>query len=130
MPEITPIEELDILIEMQNPLFIYSTDSFDEQMAFTEYINSLSNRRILLSEQILFDAPFIAAGLQESHIETIIKEGSHKLKRGMFTAFSNHEFLINIQKITEELDQRQKTAKNSARFNNIMQYLRDSRFII
>lgn len=130
MAELAPIEEIDILIEMQNPLFIYSTDSIDEQIAFAKYINNLSDRRILLSEQILFDTPFAIAGLRENHVEAILKESDYKIKHEMFTAFNNYEFLIEIQKFITELDRIQKTIENSARFQNIIQYLRDNRFII
>lgn len=128
--ELDPIEEFDILTELQFPDYIYSIDSIDEQIAFSKYINSLPDRRILLLHNELLTAPFVVAGLTENHIETIIKDGSYNSKFVIFIALADEEFMNDVLSFSNELDYRNKTTENSTRLTSIVQYLKDNANII
>lgn len=130
MIQLNPLEEIDVLIELQNPLFVYATNSMEEQIAFAKYINSLSDKRILLLGINLFETPFIIATLKENNIEAILREGGNELKKILFSNLSNPEFVKKVADFVIELDRRDKTTENSTRFKNILQYLRDNRFIV
>lgn len=129
--ELTLLEEFDIIAELQFPDFVYTSDSLEEKIAFTNYIGSLSSRRILLFDDGVFYFPFAVAGLREQHIETIIKDGDHSLKEDMiFNLLSNSNFLEQVSDFTDELDKRGRSTENSTRLKNILQYLRDNKYII
>lgn len=128
--ELTLLEEFDIVAELQFPDFIYATDSMEEKIAFSKMINDLSNRRIMLIDDILFSFSFITAGLNESHIETLTRGSDYNCKKALFENFGRPYFVKEVEEIIAELDRRQKTTENSARLKNILQYLKDNRFIV
>lgn len=128
--ELTLLEEFDIIAELQFPDFVYATDSMEEKIAFSKMISNLSNKRIMLLDDALFNFPYIAAGLQEEHIETIIKEGDYDGKKIIFENFNDLYFLKQTEELMDELDRREKTTENSTRLKNILQYLRDNKSII
>lgn len=128
--ELTLLEEFDIIAELQFPDFVYAADSIEEKIAFCKFIERLSARRIMLVDDILFDFPFVVAGLTENHIETLIRESDYNCKKTLFENFNDSYFLKQVEELINELDRRGKTTENSTRFKNIMQYLRDNRFIV
>lgn len=129
--ELNFLEELDILFELQYPNYVFTMDNLDEKIAFSKYISSLSNKRmVILNDAIYEELSFAVAGLKEGHIETILKDGPHATKRTIFSIFSNPEFLKQVIDFITELDRRGKTTENSARFQNIMQYLKDNKYIV
>lgn len=130
MPTLNPFEELDILIELQFPDFVYATGSDEEKIAFSKYINSLSSQRILLVSATIFNFYFVIAGLKEIHIETLVKDGDHNTKKVLFSNISNLEFISQASDFAAELDRRGKTTENSARLKNILQYLSDNKYVI
>lgn len=118
------------MTELQNPDFIFSTDSLEEKLAFIKYISNLTGRRIILLDDDIFILPFVVSSLKESNIETILKEGGYNLKKILFSNLSNPDFLKQVSEFINEIDRREKTTENSTRFKNILQYLRDNRFIV
>lgn len=130
MRDLTLLEEFDILSELQFPDFIYSDDSTEEKYAFSAYLASLSGRRILLLHNELINMPFVLASLKENHIEIIIKEGGFNIKKILLSNLSSPEFLKQSSDFAAELDRREKTTENSTRLKNILQYLRDNKYII
>lgn len=128
--ELTFLEEFDITMELEFPDFVYATNSMEEKIAFCNLMSGLSNRRIMLLYDDLFDYPFVIAGLQLGHIETLIKESDLDLKENIILNLSAPEFLKEVEEIIAELDRRQKTTENSARLKNILQYLKDNKFIV
>lgn len=129
--ELTLLEEFDIIAEFQFPDFVYASDSLEEKKAFANYMGSLSSRRILLFDDGVFYFPFAIAGLREQHIETIVKDGDHSLKEDiLFNLLSNPDFLKQVSDFTDELDERGRTTENSTRLKNILQYLKDNKYII
>lgn len=128
--ELNLIEEFDILTEFQFPDYIYSIDTIEEQIVFSKYINSLSNHRILLLHREIFDFPFVLAGLKEGQMETIIKDSAQELKDNLIFNFSETGFLDEITAFVDELDKRSGTTENSTRLKNILQYLKDNKYII
>lgn len=127
---ISPLEEIDIITEIQSPDSVYSVDSQDEKMVFSKFINSLSEHRILLLNNDLFDYPFVVAGLTERHFEAILKDEKYEIKKLLINNLSDSEFLKQVAGFITEMDNRDKTTENSTRFKNVMQYLRDNRFIV
>lgn len=128
--ELTALEEFDLIMELQFPDFVYSIDSMEEQIAFSKMINILSSHRIMMLYDDLFDYPFVIAGLQSNHIETLIQESELTLKKGIIFNLSDPEFLNEVGEIIAELDRRDKTTENSTRLKNILQYLKDNKYII
>lgn len=128
--ELTLLEEFDIITELQFPDFVYSTESLEEKVAFCNFINKLSDHRILSLDYDLFNLPFVFTGLKEGHIEYLLKEGSHIFKKILYVNISDSEFLKQISDFASELDKRGRTTENSTRLKNILQYLKDNRFII
>lgn len=128
--ELTLLEEFDVITELQFPDFIYSTESLEEKIAFCAFINNLSEKRALLLDEGLFNFPFVFAGLQENNIEYIIREGGVVLKKIFYVNISDAGFINEILKISNELDNRQKTTENTTRIKNIIQYLKDNKKII
>lgn len=130
MEELNILEKFDILTELQFPDYIYSIESVEEKIAFSNYISALSDRRILLLHEGSYNFPFVIAGLKESHIEIILKESNYYSKSLLLFKFLNPVDLKQISNFITELDRRGKTTENSARLKNILQYLRDNRFVI
>ncbi len=128
--ELTLLEEFDVIAELQFPDFAYSTESFEDKIAFCNFINKLSERRVLLLDDDLFNLPFVLAGLQEVHIEHLLREGGYILKKILYVNVADDDFLNEILKITTELDNRNKTTENSTRIKNIIRYLKDNKHII
>lgn len=128
--ELDLIEEFDILTEFQFPDYIYSIDTTEEQIVFSKYINSLSNHRILLLHREIFDFPFVLAGLKEGQVETIIKDSAQELKDNLIFNFSEIGLLDDITTFIDELDKRSGSTENSTRLKNILQYLRDNKYIV
>lgn len=128
--ELNILEEFDILSELQFPDYIYSLDSEEEKFAFSNYIKYLSGRRVLLLHNGLFDYPFAVASLREIHIEEIFKNGGYAFKKILLDNLSDQEFLKQVSDFIAELDRREKTTENSTRLKNILQYLRDNKYII
>ena len=127
---LTILEEIDIVTEIESPEFIYSIDSLTEQVAFSKYINLLSGKRILLLNSRLFNIPFMVASLKEHHIETILKEEALIMKNYIMINLSNPDFLKQVFEFINEIDRREKTTENSTQFKNILQYLRDNKSVI
>lgn len=130
MPTLNQFEELDILIELQFPDFVYATNSDEEKIAFSKYINSLPSQRILLTSATILNFYFVVAGLKEIHIETLIKDGDYNMKKIIFLNKSTQEFSRQVSDFANELDRRDKTTENSTRLKNILQYLSDNKYII
>lgn len=130
MPILNLFEELDILIELQFPDFVYATSSDEEKIAFSKYINSFPSQRILLISATIFNFYFVVAGLKEIHIETLLKDGDHNTKKMLFFNMSTPGFLSQVSDFVAELDRRDKTTENSTRLKNILQYLSDNKYII
>lgn len=130
MPTLNPFEELDILIELQFPDFVYATSSDEEKIAFSKYITSFPSQRILLISATIFNFYFVVAGLKEIHIETLVKDGDHNTKKVLFSNMSTPGFLNQVSDFAAELDRRGKTTENSTRLKNILQYLSDNKYII
>lgn len=128
--ELDLIEEFDILTEFQFPDYIYSIDTTEEQIVFSKYINSLSNHRILLLHREIFDFPFVLAGLKEGQAETIIKDSAQELKDNLIFNFSEIGLLDDITTFVDELDKRSGSTENSTRLKNILQYLKDNKYIV
>lgn len=128
--ELSTLEEFDILSELQFPEYIFSIDSIEEQLAFSTYISSLSGRRILIVHDGILNYPFVVAGLTETHIEIILKEGSANMKKTLMNNILNIEFQEEISRFITELDRHNKTTENFTRFKNILQYVKDNKIII
>lgn len=128
--ELTVLEEIDLTTEIYYPDQTYSVETQEEMESLARYINSLSNRRILLLADYLFAEPYVLWGLNEGHIETIIKAGKLELKKTLITILLNPIIMEKMLNYFNKLDNREKTTENSTRFKNILQYLRDNRFIV
>lgn len=128
--ELTLLEEFDVIAELQFPDFAYSTESFEDKIAFCNFINKLPERRILLLDDDLFNLPFVFAGLQEIHIEHLLKDGGYILKKILHVNIADTDFFNEVLKFVSELDSRNKTTENSTRIKNIVQYLKDNKHII
>lgn len=128
--ELDPLEEFDVLSEFQFPDFIYSLDSIEEKISFSNYINSLSNRRILLIHDELFNSYFVLASLKEDQLETLVKEGGSNIKKIIISNLSDSETIKKVAEFASELDKRSKTTENSTRSRNILQYIKDNKSII
>lgn len=128
--ELTLLEEFDVIAELQFPDFAYSTESFEDKIAFCNFINKLPERRILLLDDDLFNLPFVFAGLQEIHVEHLLKDGGHILKKIFYVNIADTDFFNEMLKFVSELDSRNKTTENSTRIKNIVQYLKDNKHII
>lgn len=128
--ELTLLEELDIITELQFPDFVYSTESMEEKIAFCGFINRLSDRRILSLDDDLFNLPFVFAALKENQLEYLLKEGSYIFKKILYVNISDLEFLKQVSDFVDELDKRGRTTENSTRLKNILQYIKDNKYII
>lgn len=128
--ELTLLEEFDVIAELQFPDFAYSTESFEDKIAFCNFINKLPERRLLLLDDDLFNLPFVFAGLQEIHIEHLLKDGGYILKKILYVNIADTDFFNEMLKFVSELDSRNKTTENSTRIKNIVQYLKDNKHII
>lgn len=128
--ELTLLEEFDVIAELQFPDFAYSTESFEDKIAFCNFINKLPERRILLLDDDLFNLPFVFAGLQEIHIEHLLKDGGYIFKKILYVNIADTDFFNEMLKFVSELDSRNKTTENSTRIKNIVQYLKDNKHII
>lgn len=128
--ELTLLEEFDVIAELQFPDFAYSTESFEDKIAFCNFINKLPERRILLLDDDLFNLPFVFAGLQEIHIEHLLKDGGYIFKKILHVNIADTDFFNEVLKFVSELDSRNKTTENSTRIKNIVQYLKDNKHII
>lgn len=128
--ELTLLEEFDVIAELQFPDFAYSTESFEDKIAFCNFINKLPERRILLLDDDLFNLPFVFAGLQEIHIEHLLKDGGYILKKILHVNIADADFFNEVLKFVSELDSRNKTTENLTRIKNIVQYLKDNKHII
>lgn len=131
MPQsLNMLEEFDILSELQFPDYIYSLESIEEQIAFSKYIMSLSDKRILLLHEGIFDFPFVVASLTNNHIESILKDGSYSVKKILIYNINDSIFINQVIQFVSLLDKHNKTTENSTRLKNILQYLKDIKSII